>query len=138
MKYIIATVLSLSLALGVSAQKLNRASSKAPRPQKVVIVRGGFSPFYSPYAYGFGPYYRAPFGYGLGYDPFYRPQYRPTGLDLEIADIRNDYQDRIRSARADDNLSRKERRAVIRSLKHDREKEIIEAQKSYYKKGSRN
>jgi hypothetical protein len=131
MKYIIATVISLGLALGVSAQKVIRS----PRPpQKVVVVRGGFSPFYSPYAFG-RPYWGYPYGY---YDPFYRPMpSRPSKLDLEIADIKNDYRDRIRSARMDDKLSRKERRAVIQSLKHEREKEIIEAQRSYYKRGSR-
>ena len=138
MKYIIATVLSLGLAFGATAQRVNHSVGKNPRPttQRVVVVRGGFSPFYSPYGYGYGPYYRSP--YGFGYDPFYRPApYRPSQLDLEIADIKNDYKDRIKSARMDESLSRKERRALVVSLKHDREKEIIDAQRSYYKKSSR-
>ena len=128
-------MLSLGLAFGVSAQKVGRGGNYHRPPQRVVVVRGGFSPFYSPFY--------SPFGYGrpyYGYSPYGYDGYRsarPSKLDLQIADIKNDYSDKIKSARMDDQLSRKERRAVIQSLKHDREKQIIDAKRKYYRSDSR-
>lgn len=81
--------------------------------------------------------------YGHGYS-FYNPYYtypywgynysRPTQLDLNIQDIKNEYQDRIRSVRHDKTLTREDRKKNIRALKYEREKAIIEAKREYYKK----
>jgi hypothetical protein len=79
------------------------------------------------------PYY----GYGY-YDPFYTPIYRygyprETKLELKIEDIRNDYEDRIWSARHNEGLSKAERRRIIHKLKHDRDVAINDAKRNYYR-----
>lgn len=84
--------------------------------------------FYPPYYYGY-------------YDPFYYPfypgyMYRHPGetrLELKIDDIRNDYRDKIWSARHDKSLSRAKRKEIIHQLKHDREQAINQAERDYYK-----
>ena len=66
---------------------------------------GGYHPYYRPY----------------WYDPFYRPYrayrydyYRPTKLDLQIEDIKNDYDDKIWSVRHNEEpqVKREESRSV--------------------------
>ncbi|MEX6689462.1 hypothetical protein QTN47_18285 [Danxiaibacter flavus] len=95
---------------------------------RTVIVHGGF---------GYAPYYYYPYaGFGL-YSPFYwnQPYYynRPSKLDMQIADIRNDYADKIKSVRMDNTLSGKERRQMIRNFRNDRENAIDQAKRNYYK-----
>lgn len=80
----------------------------------------GYSPFYSPY-YGYNPFY-SPFAY----------RQRPSKLDLDIEQIRNDYSHNIADVRHDKTLPATERRAKIRDLRHERNNTIIEAEKSYY------
>ena len=48
----------------------------------------------------------------------------------------NEYQDRIRSVRMADDLSRKERRKKVQELKYRMDKEIIDTRKNYYKSDS--
>ncbi|WP_343675249.1 hypothetical protein [Chitinophaga sp.] len=89
-----------------------------------VIVGGGFgyySPFYSPFGYWGYPY------------PYYAAPYRPTKLDLQVMDIKNDYADRIASVKMDRDLSGKERRQEIRQLKRERDNAVYDAKRNYYK-----
>jgi hypothetical protein len=91
---------------------------------RTTFIAGTYFPFYySPLYYGTYPYY--------GYPPYW--YHRPTKLDLQIEDIKNDYEEKIWSARHDKTLSGKERRKEVRELKHERDHEIIEAERNYYK-----
>lgn len=125
MKKLFIILFSFGLALGASAQRHGGGGGvhRVIRPHVTVI--GGYAPFY--------PYY----GLGYGFSPFYPypPVYanRPSRLELQIEDIKNDYKDQIWSARHDDSLSRKERKAKVHELKHDRDAAIIDARKNYYK-----
>lgn len=101
----------------------------APRPRVSVGIGFG-APFWG---YGYGPYY----GPGWG-SPFYNNwggwgYGRPSRLSLEIADIQNEYQARIKEVRKDKSIPRAERKKEIRQHKTDREHEIIEAKRRYYK-----
>jgi hypothetical protein len=127
-------MISMGLVLGASAQKVVRGGGgyhghvNSPRPRVSVGVGlgygFGYSPFYSPY-YGFGsPYYNSPYGYGYNA--------RPSRLDLKIEDIKLDYADQIRGARADESLTRKERRLEVQNLKLQRDKALVQAKKDYY------
>lgn len=98
----------------------------APRPRVSVGVGIGAPFYYSPYGWG-SPYWGSPYYNGWGYNV------RPSKLSLEIEDIHNDYQARIWEVRHDKALSRRERRKEIRGLKAQRDREIIEAKKRYYR-----
>jgi hypothetical protein len=120
MKKLTVILLITFLAIGAYAQKGIRGGGVriiAPRP---VIAIGAYPSFY----YGYNPYW------GWGYPYRYN---RPTKLDLEIADIKNDYNQKIKAAKSDKNLSRAEKRQIVQDLKHNREQEIIEAKRDYYK-----
>ncbi len=135
MKKLLIILLSIGLALGASAQRHGSTGGvRYVRPRVTVI--GGYSPFSPFYGFGYG------YGYGLGYYPFnaFPPSYnnRPSQLDLQIEDIRNDYRHKIKDVRHDKSLSRDERKAKIRDLKHDREAAIIDARRTYFKKSDNN
>ena len=141
MKKLVVILVALGLAFGASAQSSKRSGSQNPRPErKVVVVRNypPFSPYFGfgrPY-FGYSPFYGySPFGYGFDYG--YRYQNRPTKLDLEIEDIRNEYQDRIASVRHDDALSRQEKRKRVQELKNERDKVVTETKKNYHRNASR-
>lgn len=97
------------------------------RPRVTVIAP--YAPVYPYYGYGFG------MGYSPFYDPFYnrRVEARPSQLDLEIADIKNDYDYQISTVKHDKSLSKDERKQKVRDLKHQKDDEIIQAKKHYYK-----
>lgn len=133
MKKLLIILFALGLGFGASAQYhggIGRGSIARPR-----IIIGGYLPI-SPYL-GFG------YGSGLGYSPYYGypPAYgfgygnrsRPTKLDRQIDDIKNDYSDRISSAKHDDALPRKERKAKVKELKHERDGAIDNLKRNYYK-----
>ncbi len=121
MKKLLIVVLSLMIVYSASAQRGHYHSH-------VVVVGGGYSPYYSPnYGYGLG------LGYPYGY-PSYGYSARPTKLDLQIQDIKNDYDDRIWGAKHDPALMHKEKRQEVRQLKHDRDAAIINAKRNYYKR----
>jgi hypothetical protein len=142
--------LLLFLATGVSAQRYYHGGGHYyyARPRvSVGIGLGsyypaypyyGYSPYfgYPPYGYGFGPGYGYGYGYGSGYGSGYRYS-RPTKLDLQIQDIRNDYNERIYQAKHDKNLKRKERKKLVHELETQRDKAIIQAEKDYYEKPPR-
>ena len=120
MKKLIVIMVALVLTLGAFAQKRGGVYY---RPRTYVVVGGGFGyPYYSPF---YNPWYY-PGYYGPGY------YHRPTKLDMQIADIKSDYSDKIWSAKHDTSLSRKERRVEVRRLKRERDKEIMEAKRNYH------
>jgi len=134
MKKSLLMLLAIGLTLGASAQPKIGGGFRGgggvhyTRPHITVV---------SPYTY-VRPYYGLGFGYGYSpfYDPFYRYQRfssRPSELDLQIEDIRNDYDYQISSVKHDKTLAKDERKQKIRDLKHQKEDEIIEAKKEYYK-----
>lgn len=138
MKRILVLIVAVGLVFGASAQGHRGGVVKRGAPRVTYVIPrvpaiGYYAPLYPSYGWGYAP--------AFGYNPFfgssmYRPS-RPSKLDLQIEDIRNDYGDRIKSARRDDALTRKERRAVIQKLRHDRTAAIIDAKRDYYKTYSR-
>jgi hypothetical protein len=129
MKKIMIVVLMLGATFAASAQRhtpIRGGHGHYIRPRVSVGVGFGY-PVY-PYGY-YSPYYGYPYG-----GPAYGYNYRPSGLNLQIQEIRNDYRHLIRDARHDKSVSRSDRRAKISSLKHDRDEAVIQAQKDYYNK----
>jgi len=125
MKKLMAIMIALVLTATAFSQKVAVASGHFGgvyyRPRTTFVV-GTYVPlYYDPFFYGYYPYYG------------YRYYYRPTKLDLEIADVRNDYDEKIWSARHDNTLSGKERRHEVRELKHERDRAIQDAERNYYK-----
>lgn len=91
-----------------------------PRTHVVVGVGGGYYPYYSPF---YGPY--SYWGYPVYYG-------RPSGLEIKIQDIKNDYKDRIWSVRHDDRLSKSQKKSEIHQLKSERENAIRDAERDYH------
>lgn len=138
MKKLLIVLLTIGLVSGAAAQPKIGGGFRGGnfggggvhylRPQVTVIA---------PYAYS-RPYYGLHYGYGYSpfYSPFYRSQRfaeRPSQLDLQIEDIRNEYSYQISSIKHDKSLAKDERKQKVRDLKHQREDAIIEAKKQYYK-----
>ncbi len=121
MKKISIVLFSVFLALGASAQKKVVVRPVVPAGPRIVYYS---RPYWNPYLYG-----------GFGYPWYGRPVYydRPTRLERKIQDIENEYSDRIRSVRADDDLHGPERRAKIRELRQERGQAIDDLKKNYYK-----
>jgi hypothetical protein len=91
---------------------------------RVIVGLGAYSPFYPYYGFGYAPY----FGY-----PWYGYPNRPSKMEMEIEDIRNDYRDKIKSAKADKTLTKEERKEAVKNLKKERDQEIADLKKNYYK-----
>jgi len=131
MKKLMVIVVALGLAFGASAQRGGHGFGGGGGH---VIIAGprvgfgiGYSPFYSPYGY-------YPFGYPYGYNNYgYGRSYRPSKLQVQVEDIKNDYKDKIWSAKHDTSLSRKERRKEVHQLKSERDQAINDAKRNYYK-----
>jgi hypothetical protein len=119
-------ICALGLTFSASAQKvIHAAPHYYPRTRvSVGVGLGAWGPYYP---YWYSPFYAYP-PYAYGYSA------RPSKLDLEIEDIRNDYKDKIWSVRHDESLSRKARRQQVHELKHQRDEEILQAKKDYYKR----
>jgi len=131
MKKIMIVMLALGLGIGASAQHFGHGGFGGRRvyvaPPRVSVGIGlGYSPFYSPF---YSPYAYSPYGY----NSIYARPYRPTKLDLQIEDIKNDYEDKIWSAKHDESLSKKERRRVVHDLRSERDQAITDAKRNYYK-----
>ena len=126
MKKLFVIVLSMMMVIAASAQFKGgghyRGGGTYYHPHTRVIVGVGAG-YYSPFYYPYYPVYPYSYGYPV----------RPSRLELEIADIRADYQDRIYSVRHDRSLSKGERKERIHQLKSDRELAIRDAQSNYYK-----
>jgi hypothetical protein len=125
MKKILVVLFALGIGFSSFAQKghvITRGYYYSPR---VVFGLGAYSPFYYPY-YGMGinPYYPyGPYAYG----------HRPSKLDMKVADIRNDYEDKIKSAKADHTIAKKERKEIVHKLKQERDQAIDDLKRNYYK-----
>ena len=128
MKTLLIILVSVTLSLGVSAQQKVYYHAYHPRV------------YISPFSYGFGfgyPYFGYPYyGYPYGY-PYYGNR-MPYKLSLEIQSIKTDYKNKIREARKDKSLSHSQRRQEIRSLKAERDQEIINAQRNFSRPGRMN
>ena len=124
MKKIMMILLLMAMVAGASAMPGGHMGGGFVRgPRTTVIVGGGFySPFYAPFGFYGYPFYAYP-----------SMPYRPTKLDLQIEDIKNDYSDKIASVKLDSDLTGKERREKIRELKKERNDAILDARKNYYK-----
>ena len=122
-KMIVMMAALLVVTISVSAQKRGGAYF---RPRTHVVISGGgyYSPYYAPF-----------------YNPWYGPRYynsapmyhRPSKLDLQVMDIKNDYSDRIWSVKHDKSMSGKERRQEVRRLKHERDKAVVDAKINYHR-----
>ena len=124
MKKILIVMFTLGLAFGASAQRFHGGGrvfyGGGPR---VIVGVGAYAPFYSPF---YSPFYPFGYPYGYGYN-------RPSKLDLKIQDIRNDYKDRIWSVKHDDSLTHKEKRQKVHELKQERDRDINDTKRNYYK-----
>jgi hypothetical protein len=127
MKKLLIITFTLVIGLGAFAQHPGARVGRIYSRPRVSIGIGAYVPIVPYYGFGYGPFYPYP-SYYNGYG------HRPTKLDLTIEDIKNDYQDKIWSAKHDDSLSRKARRQKIHELKHERDAAIIDARKNYYKR----
>jgi hypothetical protein len=126
MKKMLIVMVSLGLALGASAQHFGgHGGGYHVRGPRLAIGFGAGYPFFNPY---YGAY--SPFGYpyrgGYGYSS------RPSRLELQVQDIKLDYSDRIKSVKMDRTIRGRQRRQVIRQLKNDRDRAIVDAKRNYY------
>ncbi|MEI9909856.1 MAG: hypothetical protein WDO71_09410 [Bacteroidota bacterium] len=119
MKKLMIILLATGLALSASAQKFSHGGRSYYRRPHVIVSAGVYAPFY--------PYYGYPFY------PSYSYIQRPTRLDLQVQDIKNDYRDKIWSARHDKSLTPKERKTTVHELKHEQDQAVIRAKTDYYK-----
>lgn len=130
MKKLMVIVVALGLAFGASAQRFGHGYSGGhvivTGPRVGVGIGFGYAPYYAPFGY-------YPFGYPYGYNYGYGRSYRPSKLQVQIEDIKNDYKDRIWSAKHDTSLTRKERRNTVRQLKREEDQAINDAKRNYYK-----
>jgi|SRR6478735_1471962 len=132
MKKLFLILLSMALIYGASAQKIIAGGHYYTRPRVSVSV-GTYAPFYPYYGFGYSPFaYGYGFGYGYPYYGYHQP-YRPSKLDLQVEDIKKDYQDKIWSVKNDKSLSGKEKRKEVRNLKQERDQAVLDARKNYYR-----
>ena len=124
MKTILMLCVAIVITSAASAQKYNRHYYPRARTRTSISVGIG-SPYYSPY---YSPFYRP--------SPYYStPIYsRPSRLDMEIEDIKADYNDRIWSAKHDNSLSKSERKREVRRLKSERDRAIRDAEYNYHRR----
>lgn len=120
------------LSFTASAQRFKGGGGyHAVRPvyRPVVAVRA-YAPFYS---YGYSPFYN-PYYY-----PYYStPGYRyPAKLEMKIDAIKDDYKQQIKETRHDKSVPGKERRAKIRELKNERDREVIDAKRDFFEGANR-
>ncbi|MEO5592774.1 MAG: hypothetical protein ABIR15_04695 [Chitinophagaceae bacterium] len=131
MKKLMVIAVALGLAFGASAQRFGhggfgRGGGHVYIAPPRVSVGIGYSPFYAPYY--------SPFGYSpYGYNNVYGRSYRPSKMEMKIEDIKNDYKDKIYSAKHDDSLTRKERRQTVHQLRSERDQAINDLKRNYYK-----
>jgi hypothetical protein len=135
MKKMIIVMLSLGLALGAAAQRGHGGGYKGGgyfAQPRVNIGLGLYAPF-GPYGY-YSPFFMSPYGlYGYPYYGGGRGG-RSSQLSMNVQDIKNDYADRIWSAKHDTRISHRERRKNVRALKHERDKAVQDEIMNYYKR----
>ena len=146
MKTILLMLLSISLSVGVSAQRKgdsdahNRSEERGEfhsRVYNVPLYYGlgynyypyyGYSYFGSPY-YGY-PYYGYRFWNRTSHNSNKAIQYK---LSLQIKTIKMDYKNKIRQVRHDKSLSHSQKKQKILSLKTERNQSIVNAEKDFVK-----
>jgi hypothetical protein len=140
MKRILVLLFSIGLAFGASAQRGHIAGGGfyhgggrvivAPRAYVGVGFGYGY-PWGYPYGW-FGPWYGAypPYYYGYGA--------MPNQLELQIQDIRKDYDQQIKDVKHDKSLTRQERRQKVDGLKAEREQTIVDARHDYFNRRYKN
>ena len=127
-------LVSVTLSLGVSAQRKGYHYVYHPRVYVAPFGYGlGYGYPYFGYPYFGSPYYGYPFDY-----PYYGNRPMPYKLSLQIQSIKVDYNNKIREARKDKSLSHSQRRQEIRSLKAERDQDIIDAQRNFRRSERRN
>ncbi len=140
MKKLLIVLLFLGLTFAASAQLKSGGSVRYVRPRVAVVNVVPVVPYYGySYGYRYSPFFSSRL-YSPFYDPFYetsRFQSKPSKLDLQIEDIRNDFKHEISTVKHDESLMKAERKQKIRDLKHSREDAIIEAKKNYYREDDR-
>lgn len=140
MKRILVILFSLGLAYGASAQRghfggggfYHGGGRVVVVPRAYVGVGFGYGyPWGYPYGW-YGPWYGAypPYYYGYGA--------MPSQLELQVQDIRRDYDQQIKDVKHDKSLTRQERRAKVNQLKQDRENAIVQARHDYFDRSRRN
>ncbi|HEY0432485.1 MAG TPA: hypothetical protein VGC95_01355 [Chitinophagaceae bacterium] len=122
MKKIMIVLISVLMVLGASAQRKG-GGYHYYHPRTRVIA--GFGVGYYPY-YGMPPY-------NYYWDNPYYGYHRPSRLELQIEDIRADYNDKIWSARHDKSMPRRERKKEIHELKAQRDAAIRDAERNYHR-----
>jgi len=126
MKRLLIIMLSLGLVAGASAQKVRVGGVHYIHSPRVIVYGGAYAPFYPYYGFGFSPW-----GYPYPYAPY--AYNRPSKLTLQIEDIKNDYKDKIWSAKHDKTISKQERKEQVRQLKKERDQLIEDKKANYYK-----
>ena len=132
--------LAVVIATAASAQKYNRGRYPQPRVRTSISVGVGspyYSPYYSPYRSSYhSPFYRSyPYRSSRSFPYYSEPVYsRPSELEMEISDLRADYNDRIWTVRHDKSLSKSERKAEIRRLKSERDRAVRNAEYNYQRR----
>ena len=140
MKSIVMVCLAVVIATAASAQKYNRGRYPQPRVRTSISVGVGspyYSPYYSPYRSSYhSPFYRSyPYRSSRSFPYYSEPVYsRPSELEMEISDLRADYNDRIWTVRHDKSLSKSERKAEIRRLKSERDRAVRNAEYNYQRR----
>jgi hypothetical protein len=125
---------SLGLAFSASAQRFGGHGGVAfghggyygggYYPRTYVGVGFGLGYPFGYYPYGYGPWGYPPYYYGYGA--------MPTQLELQIKDIKNDYDQQIKDVRHDKALARSEKRQKIDQLKADRDNAVVQARHDYF------
>jgi hypothetical protein len=132
MKKILILLFSIGLAYGASAQRghivvgggFYRGGGVVFAPRVGVGFGLGY-PWGYPYGW-YGPYYGAypPYYYGYGA--------MPSQLELQVQEIRKDYDQQIKDVKHDKSLTRQERRQKVDALKTEREQAIVDARHDYF------
>jgi hypothetical protein len=121
MKKLLIILFSLVLTLSLSAQHRIGGAGRFYGGSRISVGFGAYAPFY--------PFW----GYGYGYGRYYNPPYNNSKLAIKIQDIKNDYADKIWSAKHDTSLTRKERRHIVHQLRYERDLAINDAKRNYWK-----
>lgn len=142
MKRIFIMLLALGLFTAADAQRHigggGRGGFYRGGGTRVIVSAGAYNPFYYGMGYGLGsPYFGMGYGFGYGYPQPYYNGYRyspkPSKLDMQVEDLKHEYQQKINAAKDDDSISGKERRATVRELKRERDEAITQAKRDFYK-----
>lgn len=126
MKTLLIMLVSVTLSLGVSAQRKG-GYYHVYRPRVIVAPSVGFGLGYGYPFFGY-PYYGYPFGYP---NPYGYSRGTPYKLSLQIQSIKLDYKNQIRETRHNKSLSHSQKRQEIRTLKTERDQDIISAQRNF-------